>query len=279
MHLALNHSLRSLLLLSLLTSSFTIQPMNKVQKTLQIIGTAGTCILTAHTAFILYNKYLQEPLRHAQENKDHRAPEHIQNLLLTAAKAQCGKNPRKWLRFYYAQYTGYTTAYDGPPKDKPNYFIDNPTFNAFTSLKGGIFFPCNSFFENLMPSPRQRHDIHHEGGHIINGDITKIWNRYKTGNKQWFQQEHDAQKACIKSLHKDHDYQAIEESITCPTLEHIPYFCGTRSGLQELLKKSPHDKKLQDLCSQYSITNATPTSWKTNYARYLTLTQCKKTDT
>lgn len=266
-----NRTLRSLTLLFFLTSGMGVQAMNTVKKTLQIIGAAGTCVLTAHTALILYDKYFQEPLRHAQENKNHKAPEHVQKLSQTYAKIMCGNNITKWIRFYYAQKVGLLDVYDGPPCDQPNYFKNHPFHDAFTSIKGGIFFPSQSFHEQSAPQAKQRHDICHENGHIIQGDVTKINNPYKEGNRSWFKQEHITEKACIKTLHALEDYEAIEQYPSCPTLGHIPYYCGMRSGLKELSQKFPHDQNLQKLCTKYCISSNTPTTWQQNYANYLIL--------
>ncbi len=197
---------------------------------------------------LTYNRYIKLPLEQKKENKDHKAPEYIQQQSLFYAKIMCRPyNLRDWALFQYLKKFGYLTVYDGAQKNSPQTIFYYAS--AYTSYRGGIYFPQNSFGKTL--STKQEFSLAHEVGHNINGNMTKLTNDYKEGNATWFRWEYLAEKKALETLYKLKRYEAINYRKKAYIKKKpkgsslYPYREGFLDTLNLLIKQNPHDKQLQ----------------------------------
>jgi hypothetical protein len=151
-------------------------------------------------------RYVQEPLRHQEKNRDILAPHEVQQFAHMCLETMLANN----LPFFdYLTHHGYPLVYDGPDKENPHYFMNTGAL-AYSFSHGGIHVPNGSFLKGLTPPLRFL--IGHEIGHLAHGDLTKEDNaRADIGSPTWFNEEYNAHAACTTVLYeKFRDYGALE---------------------------------------------------------------------
>lgn len=263
------HVVSSLFLCTLLITP-TTHAMHNASKALQIAGIAGTITLALQTLFTVYHDHVHIPRQHAKEHEHDKAPVHVQQQALMYARVMRGKNPLKWLMYGYAKATDALTIYNGASHDMPDFF-NQTSPEMYCHHLGGIFCQKDTFSNPL--SSAQRLLVCSAVAHVMRGGELKHSHNYQNGSPSWFKALYKSQIKATQALHVCGDIEAINKSLTCQSLTEIPLYSGTRTALKQLQKKNPQDHTLEKLCTDHTITSATPSSWKTCYAQYLILKQ------
>jgi hypothetical protein len=241
-----------------------------VKKTTVVVGVLGVGILSFRVGALLHQEYIKIPIFNEKENENHKAPDYVQQQALRYATEMC--SPGNWYDMFFLGYIkkyGYLIVYDGPAKKDGDDYFSSEDAKAYTAPRGGIYFPKNSFDDtNKELTPEQEYTLCHEVAHIMNGDMTRLFERQCS--ETWFKHEYLAENRSIKTLYRlKKDYKVRLCSRESPLSG--PYLYGAEDAILELGAIYCGDEDLQDLYKQikkvYPDYNES-VSWQSRYQEY-----------
>lgn len=256
------------------TPGFTTARTTPSYEPYLLVGALGSlCYLRCCKPY--YHRYYTQPTQCAEKNADHKAPEQVQQLAITFAKAMCRSNPGMWLRYLYAQACGYLIVYDGESKEHPDYFTKNTNSRSYTCSQGGIYFPQKSFLGATITHLQQAY-LCHEVAHIMLGHTLLFRDNSKKENKIWFEHEYCAEHTTIETLFQLKKYKTIVKNLTTLPFN-SPYQKGALDALAQLKHNYPDHKGLKSWCKKYKITPKDEgQTWETRYEGHLRIKRAKK---